>query len=206
MKKAIGSGFALESTSNDEWYTPPYAVLPLLKYLPKRSKIWCPFDTSASYYVKLLKYKHKCKVIYTHISKGEDFFDLNIDCDYIVSNPPYSKRDKVLERLFSLGKPFAMLVNSNGLFGSVFRWDMMRKNTFEFMCFDRRIGFFRNGDKKSVSPPRPPFHSCYLTSQVLPKPFVFERLDCNFAHYNTSFFRLLQREKPKRRKLKRRKR
>ena len=37
------------------------------------------------------------------------------ECDYIISNPPYSKKGEVLERLFSLGIPFAMLVGVAGL-------------------------------------------------------------------------------------------
>ena len=34
-----------EVNPNDEFYTPNYAIEPLLKYLPKGSRIWCPFDT-----------------------------------------------------------------------------------------------------------------------------------------------------------------
>ena len=40
---------------NDEYYTPEYAVLPLLEFLdPFRGKtIWCPFDKEDSEYVKV---------------------------------------------------------------------------------------------------------------------------------------------------------
>ena len=30
---------------NDEYYTPAYAVYPIMKKLKPNSKIWCPFDT-----------------------------------------------------------------------------------------------------------------------------------------------------------------
>ena len=33
---------------NDEFYTPYYAIEPLLKYLKPNSKILCPFDTEES--------------------------------------------------------------------------------------------------------------------------------------------------------------
>lgn len=33
------------------------------------------------------------------------------DCDYIISNPPYSLKGEVLKQLYEIGKPFAMLVN-----------------------------------------------------------------------------------------------
>ena len=40
------------------------------------------------------------------------------ECDYIISNPPYSLKNEVFERLFVLGKPFAMLVGVVGVFES----------------------------------------------------------------------------------------
>lgn len=40
------------------------------------------------------------------------------ECDYIISNPPYSVKGEVLERLFNIGIPFAMLVGVVGLFES----------------------------------------------------------------------------------------
>ena len=43
------------SSGNDEFYTPKYAVLPILKYLKSNSKILCPFDTEDSNFVKILK-------------------------------------------------------------------------------------------------------------------------------------------------------
>ena len=39
---------------NDEFYTPNYAIEPLLKYLKPYSKILCPFDTIDSNYVSYL--------------------------------------------------------------------------------------------------------------------------------------------------------
>lgn len=45
MDKVAGSG-------NDEFYTPDYAVAPIMKYIPKGAKIWCPFDTEDSLFVK----------------------------------------------------------------------------------------------------------------------------------------------------------
>lgn len=42
-------------SGNDEFYTPTYAILPMLKYLRKGSNILCPFDTEESNFVKVLK-------------------------------------------------------------------------------------------------------------------------------------------------------
>lgn len=93
MDKVAGS-------KNDEFYTPKYAVLPIMKYIPNKSKIWCPFDTKDSNFVKLLVDAGHT-VFYTHISKGEDFFNLEPteDYDYIISNPPYSKKNRGVRKI-----------------------------------------------------------------------------------------------------------
>lgn len=54
---------------NDEFYTPNYAIIPLLKYLTPNSRIWCPFDTEESNYVKLLSL-HGHTVRCSHIDGG----------------------------------------------------------------------------------------------------------------------------------------
>lgn len=48
MDKVAGS-------KNDEFYTPYYAIKPLLKYLKPNSIIWCPFDTKDSLFVQALE-------------------------------------------------------------------------------------------------------------------------------------------------------
>lgn len=57
------------TNKNDEWYTPVYAIEPILKYVPPGVKVWCPFDTEKSHYVKELE-KHGCDVVATHINRG----------------------------------------------------------------------------------------------------------------------------------------
>ena len=80
--------------------------------------IWCPFDTEDSLFVKLFR-QRGYTVIATHIANGQDFFAIDPPkCDYIISNPPYSLKGEVFERLFQLNIPFAMLVGVVGLFES----------------------------------------------------------------------------------------
>ena len=129
MDKIAGSG-------NDEFYTPLYAISPIEKYIKRNSKIWCPFDTEKSNFVKKFKNLGH-NVIYTHLDNGENFFKTNIECDYIISNPPYSLKGEVFERLFELGKPFAMLVGVVGLFESQKRFSMFKNNEFELVSKDR---------------------------------------------------------------------
>ena len=63
----------IERNENDEFYTPNYAINPLLKYLKNNSFIWCPFDLPESNFVKTLN-KSGHKVLNTHIDNNEDFF------------------------------------------------------------------------------------------------------------------------------------
>jgi hypothetical protein len=144
--------FAMKKSKSDEWYTPESGVLPILKYIKPNSKIWCPFDGEESNYVKLFKEKG-FKVVNTHISTGGDFFKIAIpDCDYIISNPPYSMRNQVLQKLFSLNKPFAMLMNTNGLFDSQVRWDLFKINNFTLIYLKGRTSFFQEQGVTQTTP------------------------------------------------------
>ena len=177
MDKVAGSG-------NDEFYTPAYAIRPLLKHIPVGSIVWCPFDTEDSLFVRLLR-EHGCEVTHTHLDSGYDFFkmvevhkDWIQQFDFIISNPPYSMKTEVLETLFDLGKPFAMLVGVVGLFESQKRFDMFRNNPFEVMYFNRRISYLKDyaDDKPALNPP---FSSVYICSGVLESQIVFEEVNKN---------------------------
>lgn len=175
MDKVAGSG-------NDEFYTPKYAIEPILKYIPKGSKVWCPFDTEDSLFVKMIR-ESGSSVQCTHIFNGTDFMEdteytNNIieNCDYIISNPPYSIKGQVFERLFKIGKPFAMLVGVVGLFESQKRFEMFRDNNFEIMYMNRRVSYFK--DYADLKPAlNPPFSSVYLCSGMLPSQIIFETIN-----------------------------
>lgn len=126
----------------DEWNTPESAVYPLLPYIKslyynedgtmKEPTIWCPFDDENSAFWKV--FSPRFKTIATHINTGNDFFTTNVEeCDYIISNPPYSIRQKVLERLFDLKKPFAMLLNYAGLWDSKARYNLFKKMALNYL-------------------------------------------------------------------------
>lgn len=169
MDKVAGSG-------NDEFYTPAYAIEPILKYCPPQVTVWCPFDTEDSLFVKMIR-EHGNNVIATHISNGQDFFQYEPEhYDYVISNPPYSLKGAVLERLFELNKPFAMLVGVVGLFESQQRFNMFKNNQFEIMYFNKRVAYFKdyNEQKPSLNPP---FSSVYVCSKMLPKQTIFEEIN-----------------------------
>ena len=169
----------LAGSGKDEFYTPAYAVRPIVKYLDPGANIWCPFDSEDSQFVKILRH-HGHNVYATHKWAGQDFFDMPTPsgADYIISNPPYSMKTEVLGSLFDRGVPFAMLLGVVGLFESKKRFEMFRDNKWEVMYFDKRISYFESyTDPKPAL--NPPFSSVYVTSGVLPDRIVFESVDKN---------------------------
>ena len=159
----------------DENYTPFYAVEPLIKYLPSTPiTIWCPFDKEWSAYVVRLK-EAGHKVIHSHIDNGQDFFTYHPSepYDMIISNPPFSKKDKILERVYALDKPFALLLPLVTLQG-IKRYKYF-KNGIQILSFDKRINFhnethFDEPEKGS------PFIPAYFCKDFLPKDLIFEEL------------------------------
>ena len=135
-----------------------------------RSKILCPFDTADSNYVKVLT-ERGFDVTYGHIADGHDFFDIDNfeDYDAVVSNPPFSKREAILETLFKAKVPFALILNFNGLFDSTKRWKLFRDNRFELLIPCGRMHFY-NEECHGNSPN---FQSVYVCSGMTDKQIEF---------------------------------
>lgn len=174
MNKAyLNAGRNKES---DECLTPRYAVEPLLNQLAYRKNIWCPFDKDDSMYVRVFR-NNGFKVVNTHIDNGQDFFKTECppDTDVIISNPPYSCKDAVLERLYDIEKPFAMLLPVQAVQG-IKRVNMYIENGLQLLCFDRRVNFYTKGELDGWKPSNH-FASAYFCYQVLEKPLIFDKLN-----------------------------
>lgn len=164
------------NSHNDEFYTPLYAIKPILEFIPPSVKVWCPFDTEQSLFVKELSKTNE--VVYSSLLNGQNFFEIEVpeNTKYIISNPPYSLKTEVLERLFKFDIPFAMLLGIVGLFESKKRFEMFRDNEFETMYFNKRVAYFKdyNEQKPSLNPP---FSSVYICHNMLPKKIMFKEID-----------------------------
>lgn len=159
---------------NDEYYTPSYAIYPILKHLKPNSTVWCPFDKECSNYVKVFK-ENGFNVIYGHIETGEDFFDVDIPkCDYIISNPPYSLKGEVFKRLYETGIPFAMLINFQGIFDHRERFEMFKNNRVEILWLSPRVNYTKPNEYKTSGVP---FQSGYLCSNIFNEKLNFDSLD-----------------------------
>lgn len=101
------------NVKNDECYTRKIEsdrlVIYLLKkkIIPKNVKIWLPFNDYKSNIYLSLKENGFRKLIAT----SDDFYKIadKIDYDIIISNPPFSNRSKLFNKLMDLNKPFILL-------------------------------------------------------------------------------------------------
>lgn len=160
--------------NNDECYTLPYGVKPIIKYIPKNAVVWCPFDTEESEFVKQIRANGN-KVIATHISEGRNFYTFEPDehWDCIVSNPHFSHKRETFERALSFNKPFALLMALTWLNDSAPKQLFMEKD-LQLLMFDKRMKFKNNGEIQN----KITFSSAYYCWDFLPKQIIMEKLEC----------------------------
>lgn len=160
--------------NNDECYTLPYGVKPIIKYIPKNAVVWCPFDTEESEFVKQIRANGN-KVIATHIFEGRNFytFEPNEHWDCIVSNPHFSHKRETFERALSFNKPFALLMALTWLNDSASKQLFMEKD-LQLLIFDKRMKFKNNGEIQN----KITFSSAYYCWNFLPKQIIMEKLEC----------------------------
>jgi hypothetical protein len=158
---------------NDEHYTPAYAVEPILKYIPKGTTVWCPFDTEESEFVKLISELPDVKVVYGHISTGQDFFEYEPEhWDMIVSNPPFKNKRTFFERALALGKPFALIMTNTWLNDAAPK-QLFADRDLQLLMFSQRIKFT---NPYGIANDKITFSSSYYCYNFLPKQIIMEEL------------------------------
>ena len=173
MEKKVSNWLNTKSFQvKDEYYTPAILVKPILAYLEPKSLVWCPFDTENSEFVLMLR-EAGHEVVFSHLAYGQDFFNYlpeNFDkVDYIISNPPFSLKLKVFERLYKLGKPFAMICPLTMLnYQEVGEFFLTRP--LQLLIVDKKVSF----DGNTAS-----FNNSYFCYNILPKDLIFAHLENN---------------------------
>jgi len=127
------------TSSPDDFQTPAFALDPLYPHLRPGWTIWEP-ACGQGLLVKALESKNY-KVIGSDILTGKDFLRSNgVECDCIITNPPYSLKEDFLIRCYALEKPFALLLPITSLEGQD-RQRLFDENGVEILLFDKRINF-----------------------------------------------------------------
>ena len=147
---------------DDNFATPAVAWDLIIKELGLKEKIvWCPFYCKGELDTQL-KYSNK-------IHEDKDFFSYEPDeYDYVVDNPPYTIKEKVIERLFNLGKPFALLLPMDTLERKYFK--KYGETDFTIIIPRERYKFITN--KKNDNPA---FKACWFCFGFnLKKQMIFE--------------------------------
>lgn len=144
-----------------------------MKYITKDKIIWCPFDEEWSAFYRRLK-EEGYNVVRSSLKDGQDFFTYEPNkWDMIVSNPPFSSKDKVLERLYSFKKPFAILLPLNSLQGKT-RFKFFTQG-IQLLSFDSRISFHKL-DSMDIVIKGSPFATAYFCKDLLPRDLIVEEL------------------------------
>lgn len=157
-----------KNVKNDELYTPKEAIEPILKYLDKDKIYWECTDFGDSNIRKVLV-KNGFKVIAT--KKEEiDFLkdDPSFKFDVIITNPPYSIKDKFIRRCYELNKPFMLLLPITALEGKE-RNKLYKENELELIILNKRINFIK--EKKNVW-----FNTSWFCHRICKKQLNFEEV------------------------------
>tara|TARA_R110000851_G_scaffold9707_8_gene35854 strand:+ start:425 stop:934 length:510 start_codon:yes stop_codon:yes gene_type:complete len=136
---------------SDKCYTPKDAMTNLFPFL----------DPSLTYYEAT---SGESTTIIEALTEGgfsvvgsgdKDFFDCGEGDihDGVVTNPPYSKKDKFIEHCYDLGKPFALLLPVAAFQGQK-RGALFKRYGINALVYNRRVDFTGKGS--------PTFGCCFL--------------------------------------------
>lgn len=153
-----------KTSVGDECYTPVYAIEPLLEFLPKDKIIYeCASGLSLNI-VNYLKQKG-----FNCISSDDRNFlkDELPEFDIIITNPPYSKKDKFIEKCYELNKPFALLMPVTALQGNR-RGQWFIKKGIELLVLNQRVDFTKKGS--------PHFSVAWFCYKLLPEKLIFKNI------------------------------
>jgi len=102
-----------DRVKKDIVYTPDEVAQDCIKYtlpfLNDEDILLEPFTGKDAFYNNFPKQNKK---EWCEIERGRDYLDSVIECDWVITNPPYSIINDILPKLFECKKGFCLLVNN----------------------------------------------------------------------------------------------
>ena len=142
--------------NNDDYTTPLDVWTNIQEYLPRDKVVWEAFYNEESKSPEHLR-SLGCKVVYGNI----DFYTSDVG-DVIITNPPFSDKERVMERLAVLDKPFILTWPVHSLCTRFIK--RLFKNKLQIIIPDYRIHFEKRdrdtGERRRLT--RTPFDTCYV--------------------------------------------
>ena len=142
---------------SDEWYTDQATVDKCLELLSATSGsiVMCPFDSEDSLFVKTLLSRG-----YQVIHSITDYLTNDYEYDYLVTNPPFSIKDSVIEKVFQSGKRAVLILPLDSL-GGVKRHSLYQQYEYPNIYIPtRRVSYYDQTWKKREGSN---FHSVIMT-------------------------------------------
>lgn len=144
------------NTLSDEWYTPKFLVDKCIEIANVENKvILLPYDTAKSIFVKELDKFNNCGIVYGF----NDFLESKYEYDILITNPPFSIKEKVFEKCLQNEKDFILVLPETFIF-SVGFYNLLEKYKFNYKLFSpkQRVYFIdENGNQN-----RPNFHTIII--------------------------------------------
>jgi type I restriction-modification system DNA methylase subunit len=113
-----GKGLMTGDKPNDKIYTPLPIAKQIIDLFDLKGKVLDGFRGGGAFYDQLPDTVEKD---WCEIDEGRDFFDYSEKVDWIISNPPYSILDEVLEHSFEIADNVVYLIPLSKLFSSMTR-------------------------------------------------------------------------------------
>ena len=147
-----GKNYRSETHLNrcDDFETQKEAFDLLFKYIhiDRDKKVWAPFYCSGL----INSYTFPFELIHTNT----DFFETNIDYDFIVDNPPYSCKMEVIRRCIELNRPFCLLMPIDTLERKYIS-TLLENRDLTIIIPKKRWKFINNGSKVTMG-----FKTCFF--------------------------------------------
>jgi len=153
-------------TKDDEFYTFEKDWRKIEKYIPKDKIVWEPFSNGDFEGVDYLK-----TITKQIICNTGDFFVSPDLGEIVITNPPFSIKKEVLERLKELEKPFIMILPTLTLQTKYFK--RIFQDDIQIIMPTSKLFFYKwiNGEK--VKYDKLSYYCCYVFYKMnLPKDFI----------------------------------